>query len=162
MIPIIKNLLNSGSKSMNVDGTTPKSFLYTASQPIALLGLSCVLKDDGTTSFNKFGAITALTNGLLLQLTIGGVTTEITTIKDNADLCNRFHFNQFGNGAVLSILGVGTPQGFGDTNDAFIGFMEFNSPIYPILQSGDTIEAIVQDNLTNIDLLEIAAKIYTE
>lgn len=157
MIPINQNLLNGASKAMNVDGSSvPKSYLFTASQTTQILGLSCVLKDDGVTSFNKFGSITALTNGVLIRTTVNGVTTNICTIKDNVELCHRFPRNQFGNAAVLSILGIVTPEGFGDTNDGFIGYKKFDVDQRFILQANDTLEVVIQDNLTNIDLLEMS------
>lgn len=159
-IPLIQNLLLSNSKSMNVDGTTPKTFIYTAPQALAILGISCILKDEGNTSLNKFGAITALTNGILIQATIGGITSTIMTIKDNSDLCKIFEVNQFGNSAALSILGIVTPEGFGASNNIFVGNTEFKNPFTLILNQDDTIQAVVQDNLTNIDILEMTVKLW--
>lgn len=159
MISIFQNLLNSGSKAMNINGGTPQTFSFTANQNTAVLGLTCVMKDEGTTPFNKFGAITALSNGLLLQSIVSGVTTTIATIKDNAEMCTRFHFNQFGSGAILSILGIGTPEGFGNSNNVFVGFMEFIHPHIMNLAANDIMQVVIQDDLRNIDILEMALKI---
>ena len=160
MITGFQNLLNAASKAMNVDGSSvAKTFTYSPGDGFsaAITGLVCLLKDDGTTNFGRFGAITTVTNGLLLQTTISSVTRTLTNILDNADFCTRFHYNQFGNGAVLSLLGVTTPVGFGNSNNVFVGFMEFQNPI--ILTGTDSIDAVVRDNLTNIDLLQIGCKI---
>lgn len=161
MITKISNLLLNSSKSMSVDGSSiPQTFIYTAEQTVAVLGISVILENNGTSTFKKFGSITALSNGINIRSTIASVDHNLITIKDNADLCTRFYYNQFGSSAVLSVLGVSTPQGFGNTNDAFIGYMDLMaSPDYFILNSGDSIQAIVQDNLTSVDLLEMAVKI---
>lgn len=153
----IDNLLNSGSKSMNVNGSSVnKTFSFAPSTTYYIYGLTCVFKDDGTTSLNKFGAGTALTHGIDIQVTIAGTTSLITTIKDNSDLCTRFHWNQFGSGAVLSILGIVTPEGFGASNNIFIGYIDFINAIS--LNSGDLISTVIKDDLTGINVLEMASK----
>lgn len=156
-IVIIQQLLNAGSKAMNVNGGTPKTFTYSpGSGAVALAGLSCLLKDDGSTDFTKFGAITALTNGVLLQWSIGGSTQTIATLKDNSDLTHTFASNQhFGNSATLSILSIITPQGFGNSTNVFRGVLIFDPPV--ILSNSDAVNAIVQDNLTSIDVLNMSA-----
>lgn len=159
MITVFQNLLNSGSKAMNVNGSvTPQTFSFTASQSTGVLGLMCILRDEGTTSLNKFGAITGLSNGLLIQSTLNSNTTTMATIKDNAELCTRFHFNQFGSGAILSLLGIATAEGFGNSNNIFIGFMEFNSPNVITMATSDVMQVVIQDDLRNIDVLEMAVK----
>jgi hypothetical protein len=159
MITSTQQLLNAGSKLMNVDGSvTPKSFTYTASAPVELVtGIICILKDEGTTSFGNFGAASALTNGVMIQVTQGGNTRTIATIKDNADLCMVFPDNQFGNGAVLSILSVVSPEGFGDTNNCFVGSF---APVNPItLASGDIVTVTVRDNLSGIDVFQMSLNV---
>lgn len=157
VLTLIQQLLNSGSKAMNVNGGTPKTFGYSpGSGSIALLGLSCTLKDDGATDLTKFGAITALTNGILLQYSIGGSTQTLTTIKDNSDLTHTFYtYQHFGNSATLSILSIVTPQGFGNSTNVFRGVLLLQEPV--ILTDSDAINAIVQDNLTSIDVLNMSA-----
>lgn len=144
---------------MNVNGTTPKTFSYSpGSGSVALIGLSCLLKDDGATDFIKFGAITALTNGILLQYSLGGSTQTLSTVKDNSDLTHLFPHNQhFGNSATLSILSIVTPQGFGNSTNIFRGLLKWRTPV--ILTGSDAINAIVQDNLTAVDVLTMSAVI---
>lgn len=158
----IRNFLNSSSKDMNVNGSvTPVSFSYSPESGVsAITGMTILFKDDGSTSFDKFGAITALTNGITINTNISSTISTITTIKDNADLCTRFHFNQFGNSAVLNLLSIVTPEGFGNSNNVFIGYMDFLDPI--ILFNTDSIYVTIQDNLTNIDFIQMACKIRTE
>lgn len=145
------SLLNSGSKAMNVNGSvTPKAFTYTSSGDSSVKSIIITLQDEGTTSLNKFGAITALSNGLLLEWTIGGNSTTLATLVDNSDLCNLFKDHQhFGNSAVLSIVSVVTPEGFGNTNNILRGTIEFDTGV--ILNDSDVFKATVRDNLTGID-----------
>lgn len=154
----ISNLLLSSSKNLNVDGASvSKTFSISVSTESHLTKFIILLKDDGSTSFSKFGAITALSNGLLFQIVVGGVTRTITTIKDNGDLCTRFPLNQFGNGAILSILSLATPEGFGGSNNIFMGLLELSYPI--TLNIGDSVQVVVQDDLTSIDFLQVAVKL---
>lgn len=153
--PVMKQLLNGSSKDMTVNGSsTPVVFTYTADGQVKLRSLICVLKDEGSTSFGGFGSLSALTNGLLIEITQNGTTNTVATLKDNSDMCMMFSSNQFGNGAVLSILSVVTPLGFGETNDCFIGVADLEDGI--ILNEDDTFTVTVRDNLSNIDVLEMA------
>lgn len=161
MVLQFNNLLNSGSKNMNVDGSSVnKVFSYSPGNgnSTQIIGLSCTLRDEGTTSLNKFGAITALTNGLLIQATVSGVTTTIATIKDNADLSNIFHYNQYGNSSVLSLLGIVTPQGFGNSNNVFVGHFDIELKQSILLTDTDSISVTIQDNLSGIDTLQVTCK----
>ena len=161
MIFSIQQLQLSSSKLMNVNGSvTPKVFTYTTSADQNLTSLLCLLKDEGSTTFGNFGALSILTNGVLIQITQNGNTRTLATIKDNADLCMVFPQNQFGNGAVLSILSIVSPEGFGDTNNCFVGSLNFREPIF--LANGDSISVTIQDNLTNIDVFQMSCGLYTE
>lgn len=162
MINIIQNLLNGSSKLMNIDGSsTPKTFTYSpgGGEYAEIRGLYILLKDDGSTTFDKFGAITALTNGLLIKCNTDSVDSTITLIKDNADLCTRFDRSHFGSSAVLSILSIVTPEGFGGSTDVFVGYLQFDDPI--VLFDTDSISAVVQDNLSAVDFLQMSCKIVT-
>lgn len=156
--PQIINLSNSGSKNMCVNGSSnAQTFSYTNtnSSPVTLNGISILLSHNGTTPFGVFGALSSsLTNGIIIQTNINGTANTLTSIKDNSDLCTRFQQNQFGSSAVLSILSIVTPEGFGNSNNVFVGFMEFPDPI--LLNVNDSISAIVQDNLSSVNYLQIA------
>lgn len=159
VITAVQQLLLSGSKAMNVNGGTPKTFTYSpGSGNVRVIALSCLLKDDGTTDMTKFGAITALTNGVLLQWSIDGSTQTMATIKDNSDITHTFpHAQHFGNSATLSILAIITPQGFGNSTNIFRGMIVFNQPV--TLSGSDAINVIIQDNITAIDVFTISAHI---
>lgn len=158
-----KQLLLSTAKAMNVNGSggNTKTFTFSAAAPSRVIAVSALLKDEGNTQFSNFGALAGLTNGILLQWSKGGVTTTLATIKDNADMSNIFSDMQhFGNSAVLSLLSIVTPEGFGNTNNVFRGKMLIGHD--NILNTSDSVSAIVQDNLTNIDVLEMGITIETD
>lgn len=152
-VTIVENLKESSSKDMTVDGSSAnKTYSYSPSSgTVALDGLVCIMDDPGAATLAKFGSITALTNGLLISVTVNGSTTNLTTIKDNADLATRFHDNHFGNSASDTLGGA---VGFGDSYDIFQGILRFQTPI--TLTDSDSIQVVVRDNLSNILTLEIA------
>lgn len=160
MITQVFPLLNAGSKTMNVNGSSVnKNFSFAATGYMEAISLSVILKDDGDTSLNKFGAITALTNGIVISTTQSATTRTIATVKDNMDLVNTFSDDQhFGNSATLSILGVVTPEGFGSSTNIFKGKIDFPKPIP--LNNGDTIDSLIQDDLSGI--INLAISVITE
>lgn len=164
LLPIVDNFkTGGGSKAMNVNGSvTPVVFSYApgAGELLAMSHITLALKDEGATPFNVFGALgSALTNGIKIEAVITGTTHLIATIKDNADLCTRFTFSQNANGAVLSLLGISVPQGFGASNNIFIGSLHFDEPIVVVGDNGDSIKVTVQDNLTGVDILSMAYRL---
>lgn len=158
-------LLLSASKEMNVNGGTPKTFSYSPAARSILRKMKIILIDDGTSTSIKFGSITGLTNGVLIQTVIGATTTTLATFKDNGDLTSHCDQVSFGSSAVLSILGIVTPQGFLNSTDVMEGSIEFPKASEVdaiILEAGDTIQAVVQDDLTNIDLFRITVELGTQ
>lgn len=155
-VTIIENLKDSTSKSLNVDGSSAnKTYSYSPSSgSVAIEGIICLFNDSGTVSFNKFGSTTALTNGLVISVTINAVTTILTTIKDNADFATRFERTHFGSSASDTL---GSPVGFGESYDAFVGFWKFSRPI--LLTGSESIQVVVKDNLTSISTLEFSCLI---
>lgn len=146
------SLLNNGSKSMNIDGhITPKTFSYSpgTGNSAEILSLGVLLEATGTDPFNKFGNLTALTNGMQLSVTIGGITTVLMTVKDNTDFCTFFSQNNFGSSAI-GALNAGI--GFGASIDVFNGRLEFNNNQL-ILTDNDSIQITIQDNLSSIGTL---------
>lgn len=158
VVPILDSFKNAGSKSMAVNGSvTPVVFSYSpsATHVHAITELTVVLKDEGTTALTNFGALAALTNGIKIEVVQNSNSSTIATIKDNADLASRFTFSQFGNGAVLSILGISTAQGFGNSTNVFIGSLQFPEPIVLDATFSDMVKITVQDNLSAVDVLQM-------
>lgn len=161
-IPFISNFVNdsTASKSLNVDGSSvAKTFTYSPGEgnTSALMSISCIIEDAGTTSLSNFGSISSLTNGLLIEFSISGNVYTFTNIKDNSDLCTRFKRNHFGNSAISTLL---VPAGFGDSVDIFVGTLEMNSPI--VLTGSDYIRMTVRDNLSNVNVLSMSYLIHKD
>lgn len=159
MLSLTENLKDSTAKSMVVNGTSVnKVYSYSpGSGTVAVAGITLILDDPGGAAFNKFGSITALTNGLVLSVTINSVTTTLTTIKDNADLVTRFQDSHFGNSASDTLGGA---VGFGESYDAFVGRMRFESWI--VLTGSDSIQMTVKDDLSAISTLQVACSLLKE
>lgn len=147
---------------MNVNGAvTPKVFSFTAAETCLLKSIRLTLKDEGSTTLAKFGAITALSNGLLIETTISASVTTYATILDNADLCSAFSDHQhFGSSATLSILSIVTPEGFGASTNVFKGNVNFDENI--LLSTNDSVTVTVRDDLSAIDVLQMGVMIMVE
>jgi hypothetical protein len=162
-----KQLVITGgvSAAMSVDGSsTPKVFKYDILRPTILHSLMLALIDEGANSPTKFGALAGLANGVVLQVVKAQQTLEIATIKDNGDLATHCARSHFGSSAVLSILGISTAQGFMGSTNTFIGNIPLisNPATAIVLDVGDSIQAKVQDNLSNIDFFRVVAELGTE
>jgi hypothetical protein len=149
-------LLNSGSSAMNVNGTTPKAFTYSPGISFRLRNINILMEHTGSTPFNHFGALaSALTNGILIQYSINGTTKTFATVKTNADLVTAFpDMQHFGNSATLSILGIVTAEGFGNSTNIFKGQADLGMDV--ILGASDSITATVQDNLSTLGTLQMS------
>lgn len=154
-VTVIDNLRDgNSSKAMNVNGSSvAKTFTYTPGEGVTveINGLNILLEDVGSSSLGNFGALAGLTNGVLLEVSVGGVTTNLSVLKDNADIITRFRHAGFGSGAVSTL---GAPIGFGDSADMVVGYMMFKRPV--MLTGSDFIKVTVRDNLTNLGTFEIA------
>lgn len=153
---LLQSLLNGAAKSMSVNGSvTPQSFSYSpGTGSVQVNAITIVIRDEGNSALSNFGAISALNNGLQIKVNISGVEATLFNIKDNADMCAFFSEKCFGSSAVLSLLGITTPVGFGASNNIFCGEIDFNRPI--LLTDSDSITAYVRDNLSAIDTLNMA------
>lgn len=153
---LLQSLLNGASKAMNVNGSvTPQSFSYSpVSGSVQIKAVTIVIRDEGNSALSNFGAISALSNGLQIKVNIGGVESTLFNIKDNADMCAFFSEKCFGSSAVLSLLGITTPVGFGASNNIFCGEIDFDRPI--LLTDSDSITGYVRDNLSQVDTLNMA------
>lgn len=148
-------LLNSGASSMSVNGaTTPVYFTYAPSSN-EISYLECILfqiHDSGTTTFNKFGAITALTNGITVQIKSKGTEYAFANFKDNETIM-----------MVFNTHGLITPtSGFIEQSDTYIGEVHFEYPIKLQGSTGDYIRFKVNDNLTAIDHIDSSIRYWRE
>jgi len=144
----IVNVLNAGSKTMNVNGTlgAPVNFLFTpAGQTFYLETLSIFLSDNANFSPTGFGAIAALTNGILVEYQSKGVLYTLCTIRDNADIFNVFSEPNFSQ----SIAGLLSTAAY------LTGNRKLQQRIALDPAFGDFVRVRVRDNLTGLTALSM-------
>ena len=156
VVPLVTQLLNVSSKAMNVNGSsTNQVFSYSPGSNVngnnnaELLSLSILLESTGTDAFNKFGKLTALANGLSVDLSVGGTSYNICLIKDNSDLVTMFPDNNFGSSAQGTLGGA---VGFGASVGVFTGKMILNDTSL-VLNGTDSITVTVKDALSSLGTL---------
>jgi hypothetical protein len=138
---VFEYLKNGGSIEMAVDGSTPVEFRYTvpANTTVVLYRCNIIIRDLGITPF-RFGALTALTNGLKIEIfnaadaLLKSFTVD-ATIKNNAE---------FGN-----LAGVDTTIDSGAGGDAlYVRWTIANSGAAVKLTAGQYFQVTVQDNIS--------------
>ena len=150
-LPKITYLLDGSTKNMNVDGSvTPVVYEFAPSGTdiFFINGVSILILDPGKTEADKFGSITALTNGLQLKVkTNGGTETEITNIQDNTDLTLTFNSD--------ITLSNGAGDNWLNDKDWFKGTYQLDPIVQIDANQGDTIKIIVRDDLTEVKILRV-------
>ena len=136
---------NGSSKDLNVDGSVTTQYFtvsLAAGETFYLDKVGFLLFDSGNVELTKFGTITALTNGLRLELQKDSVIYEVATMQDNADV-------------LVTITGGANAQGNGGyaPDDAFWGTVDFNKSVTLHGDDGDFIRFVVQDDLSSFDVL---------
>ena len=150
--------LSSGTVNQNVDGsTTPQEFYVEAAADYDLHIMQItIIIGDGSVTHNKFGAISALTNGWDLLLTEAGVDTGLIVKAKTG-------------GELILQSGLGRPFGAGADSfelTAYSGALDAQVVTIPIGQfipnglrigrgSTDRLRAIVNDDLTGLDDLSV-------
>ncbi len=148
-------LLNGSSSDMFVNGSsTPVYFEYApaSGQTSYLECLIFQLQDSGTTTFDKFGAITALTNGITILIKSKGTEYTFANFKNNETIM-----------MVFNTHGLITPtSGFIEQSDTYIGAVHFQKPIKLQNSTGDYIKFKINDNLTAIDHIDASVRYWRE
>jgi len=127
-----ESLVVNGSitaKVFKVDADSTKDILLTEIRILMTAGII----EMNSVSFGKGGG--SLTNGILIEVTSGGVTTEIGNIKINEDILmlpvrNDVLFNQV------------------PLNDVLALSMDFGGVVKLVAGSGDNVKITVRDDLT--------------
>lgn len=137
---IYEFLTNGGSRAMNVDGTTPVTFKYTPTVDVQLHSVHTHLVDTGI-SADDFGGISALANGVLIQV----LDTEAAVIQhfgtDLHPIQQNFDFAVYAGDKISRDFAGG-----GD--DVYIFDWDFNHAGAELtLLAGQTFQFIIQDDL---------------
>lgn len=148
-------LYNGASSSMSVNGSsTPVYFGYApgSGETSYLECLIFQIQDSGTTTFDKFGAITALTNGISILIKSKGTEYTFANFKNNESIMMLFNTH-----------GLITPtSGFIEQSDTYIGAVHFQKPIKLQNSTGDYIKFKVNDDLTAIDHIDASVRYWRE
>lgn len=155
-------LLNGSSGAMEVNGSvTPRVFSYTATGSCRVKEICVLVADDAASTWNQFGGLAALTNGVLIEAVQGGQATTIALIQRNRELAAAFSSFQSYGSPLVSALGA--LLGIGGTQFVFQGSIDLkNESEFIELEDGDVIRATVQDNLTNLVAMNMAVKVVRE
>lgn len=156
----------SGSNDMQVDGsTTPVEFWVPANSTydLYIANISFVIA-DASAVLNKFGNITALTNGCDLEyFTDGGTNTIGTALKSNFDFVRLCLGNPpFGDGAAAF-----RASNVESTSEGYIPVLNFSQvfgfPYGIRLRPGTSDKLIVRvnDNTTGVDAFNAIAYGFT-
>jgi len=141
---------NGGSENMLVNGSvTPVNFDFLA-DPTSTLAINSLLLVFSANDFEfdgaSFGSITKLTNGILLQTIISGVTTTVFTLKQNED-----YLRVPGRTPIVNNYG---PKDILAVDLAFGGLIKLAAG------SADKIRVVVRDNLTSVALKYLTVTVY--
>ena len=142
---------NGASNSLNVNGTTPQTFIINAlpGEDIIVTSMAFAGVDVGIKLTNFLGLNNALTNGLLIEVKSEDTVFQFQPIKTTYEF--DIHF-AVGAGGGFDIIGASS----GDYMSAKFG------PASPFIikrqgtyASDDYIKVIVRDNISQVDLLKM-------
>jgi hypothetical protein len=144
-------LKRSGSKNLVVNASlgSPQDFDYspaTATEYVTAVAL--FLLDTGAGTADKFGVLTALTNGCQVSIRSKGTAYDLhdDPIKNNEDL---LHF-----GTGRSSMTAPTAGGLFSSDDWLMAVFEFSKPIKIQQSTSDYVRIRIRDNLTGIDFFK--------
>jgi len=138
--------VDGSSNDMTVDGSTT-AVEFTAGPGageiwyIFEIGLS--IEDSGNNTIDRFGAITELTNGVLIEQTINSTDYEFENLTTNLDIIESFT-DHFIRGQANSFLNAG---------NFFSGKLELRVPVTLVGDNGDEFKMTVRDDLTGLNTL---------
>lgn len=151
---LVKKLTNGSSSDMAVNGSTT-NVTFDAGPGAGIIWyifeIGFSIDDSGNNTLGSFGAIaTGLTNGLTINQVINSTTYEFTVIKNNLDIVETFtdHYIR------------GVANSFLNSTNFFSGKVELREPVTLVGDDGDTIDTIVKDNLTGVNVLEMTIEGY--
>lgn len=149
-ICVIDFLKNGSNKSMDVNGSsTPQVFELEVpvGQTWYVTELRMYLSDNEIKERDRFGDVSELVNGFLVEWEIDSTDYQHSNSQNNVDLSLTFPSYQ-DNGDADNRLASEKP--------AFYGRDRFQVPV--CLQAGDKIKATVRDNLNGLNEMVMTAQ----
>lgn len=145
----------SGGHNMGVNGSSVNvNFTYapTGSEIVYVESIEFQMLDPGTSNYDNFGGIAALTNGVQLIIKLAGTEYTLYNFQKNEEIAMLFSRNPL----------IPPTSGFFEQSDAYMGTMDFNVPIQLNASTGDFIRFKIRDNLTNIQHMDSMIKYWKE
>ena len=135
-----------GLTDMAVDGSsTPQVFHVTLPSGIAVHVTRIIvhIEDNAAMDDGKFGALTALTNGVVVRVyrTATGKYETIMNAKTNGEWAQRVYDVSYADNAPAGTYGLRVRRSFGGEDKAGTVIL---------LEPGDAFQVIVQDDLTGL------------
>ncbi len=152
--PYCKFFVNdSDSYSMNVDGSsTPKVFTVAPQSGYIWYceHLTFGIDDGGTCPPSNYGALSELTNGVLIELVRGTSEIQIANLRNNGDiaLCFNHSVGFFENGKFMA------------TSNGFFGKLVFATCIALDGTNGDKFRVTIRDNLSSLTFQRMSAQVW--
>lgn len=147
-------LLHKGPINMaSAAGSQAAPMIYTVSPPVGvkwdITHLALHLLDGTEMDDAKFGGITALTNGCVLRV-IDGYTKNILCIRDNSEIFLHGDDTNYSTKAPSGKYGFFSIKRLGGQDNMGVVARLSGS-------TGDRIEMVIQDDLTNLDEMHVLA-----
>lgn len=155
----------SGTTNGNVNGSiTPVELYAGAATEYDIIIHQCVIViADSTVAMNKFGALTALTNGIDIQLRESGITTSIIQKAKSGGqvLIQSGMLMAFGSGGDVNEI-----TAYEGNSDALVIGIPFHTIIpggIRIAKGGtDKLSLIINDDLSGLDIMRVRILGYKE
>jgi hypothetical protein len=145
----------SGDHNMGVNGASVNvNFDYapTGSEIVYVESIEFQILDPGTSNYDNFGGIAALTNGVQLIIKLNGTEYTLYNLQRNEEIAMLFSRNPL----------IPPTSGFFEQSDAYMGTMDFDVPIQLNASTGDFIRFKIRDNLTGIQHMDALVKYWKE
>lgn len=145
-------LLNGSASNMNVNGATVnQNFSYTADTTVKYLEyITFYISDNSNFDETDFGALTQLTNGLLITYRSKGQVKTFANLQNNVDIFTIFREDGFSD-VDTGLLG---------TSRLYTGSIKLQQRITLDPGQGDYVRATVRDNLTDLVQLRIRVRVW--
>ena len=131
--------------NMNVDGSSTTAIYHVtppAGQIWDITRLIFVIEDDSAMDTAKFGGMNALTNGVVLRMH-NGIIKNIFNVKTNGELASRSYDLVYDDKAPAGVFGL-------RCRTTFAGQSKRGVTIRLYGDSGDELQLLIQDNLTDL------------
>jgi hypothetical protein len=147
------NVDNAGSEDMNVNGSvTPVVFTAGpgAGEKWYIFELGVTIEDSGNNTVERYGSISGVTNGTLVEQVISGTAYTFTNVLNNLNIVETFTDHSF----------RGVSNSYLNSPNFFTGKAELRVAVTLDGDNSDVIRVTVRDNLTGLDQHRFSVEYY--